>query len=580
MPVAKVNVRDWIPDSMASACMYCKSQFTCFFRRHHCRYCGFVCCCECSTKKVDGDRICKNCYNQWESEQNRFAALGSSPALEKIKCLSPRVQFKKGASSKVPSGASILNSPRITNSRKNLDLMYGSPRMDSKRARGEKPAPPVLSQHKEAPLIKFKSNDVMIIVDPFSTGAVVVAEILARGVKVIRVFSDTFPDHIVNLVLDGIPVEYVETITHEGELVKTMTSLLALKKKWNFLGCAAGCETGVELADALSEGLGLLTNGTNRSDCRRNKYLMNERVRAAGIPAVMQARASTMEQVEQFLAKLGTSEFKIVIKPVSSAGTDGVYICRNPDETRQKFKLLLGGTNLLGKTNGEVVLQEFLEGKEYVVDTVSRNGVHKCVGVWEYEKRAANGGDFVYFGNRMKFSDWPRTQELVKYEFKVLDALGIRNGPGHGEVMYTPKGPRLVEVGSRCHGAEGNWVPLARKVWGYTQVDGMVDVWLNPDRFNACPTMPERCGVNGLKIDLVCWKGGILKEFGRLDEIRALPSFFGMDMLRKPGDKLSVTVDCITTPGAVRLAHEDQVQLEKDYEEVRKIEQNGLFVFV
>eukprot|EP00808_Paulinella_micropora_P019776 g44843.t1 len=570
MPVIKLDVKDWIPDSGAPNCMRCRSQFTCFFRRHHCRFCGFVACWQCSNQQVEGARICNTCFTKWEGEKVRISTLLESPALGKVKNLSPTVQY----SSSRRGDGSVLTSPRINSSRKNLDTMYGSPRLDAKL--GGKPNPPILSQYKNTAGIKFKPNDAMVVIDPFSTGAVVVAEIIARGCKVIRVFSDSYPEHIVNLVLDGVPVEYVETVTHTGDLVKTLSSLMTLKKKWNLLGVVAGCETGVDLADAVSEGLDLLTNGTEGSDCRRNKFLMNEKVRAAGIPAVKQARASSIQQVEQFLAQLGPN-FKIVIKPVSSGGNDGVCVCTNTEDVRQKFGVLMGNKNLLGKINSEVVLQEFLEGKEYVVDCVSREGLHKCVAVWEYEKKKANGGDFVCFGNRTKFGDWPRTQELAKYTFKVLDALGIQNGPAHAEVMFTPQGPRLIEVGARCHGGEGNWVPLARKVWGYTQVDGVVDVWLNPKGFSARPTLPLRCGVLGLKADLVCWKAGILKEYGRLSELQSLPSFFGIDMLAKPGEKIELTVDSITTPGAVRLCHESDEQLETDYQKLRDLEKNGLF---
>ena len=41
----------------------------------------------------------------------------------------------------------------------------------------------------------------------------------------------------------------------------------------------AGAETGVELADVLSNRLGLASNGEDLSLCRRNKHLMGEQVR-------------------------------------------------------------------------------------------------------------------------------------------------------------------------------------------------------------------------------------------------------------------------------------------------------------
>ncbi len=45
-----------------------------------------------------------------------------------------------------------------------------------------------------------------------------------------------------------------------------------------------------------------------------------------------------------------------------------------------------------GIVNTQVVLQEFLTGVEFVVDTLTWDGVHKTTAVWQYDKRNVNGG--------------------------------------------------------------------------------------------------------------------------------------------------------------------------------------------
>lgn len=55
--------------------------------------------------------------------------------------------------------------------------------------------------------------------------------------------------------------------------------------------------------------------------------------------------------------------------------------------------------------------------------------------------------------------------------------MGVVHGPGHMEVKYTTTGPCLVEVGTRCHGGEGTWQPIAQECLGYNQV-GAGRVWL------------------------------------------------------------------------------------------------------
>jgi hypothetical protein len=51
-----------------------------------------------------------------------------------------------------------------------------------------------------------------------------------------------------------------------------------------------------------------------------------------------------------------------------------------------------------GRDCPAVVCQEFLQGKEYIVDHVSHDGIHKTAMVWVYNKCPADGAAFVYFG--------------------------------------------------------------------------------------------------------------------------------------------------------------------------------------
>ncbi len=67
----------------------------------------------------------------------------------------------------------------------------------------------------------------------------------------------------------------------------------------------------------------------------------------------------------------------MVLKPTDSAGSDGVKLCHNFEEAKVHFHHLLEVEAVNGGMNTEVLCQEFLRGKEYVVDQVSRDGVHK-----------------------------------------------------------------------------------------------------------------------------------------------------------------------------------------------------------
>lgn len=68
-----------------------------------------------------------------------------------------------------------------------------------------------------------------------------------------------------------------------------------------------------------------------------------------------------------------------------------------------------------------------------------------------------------------------------------VDALGIQNGPAHGEVKFCREAPVLIEVGARCHGGEGAWIPIANQCVGYNQVDVTIDAFLDIEAFRKLP---------------------------------------------------------------------------------------------
>ena len=130
-------------------------------------------------------------------------------------------------------------------------------------------------------------------------------------------------------------------------------------------------------------------------------------------------------------------------KQTESAGSDGVKLCHDFDEANEHFEQLMKSQMVNGGDCPAVLCQEFLQGKEYVVDHVSRDGDHKTVMVWVYDKRRCNNAAFVYFGCVPVDSESPEAKILIPYVRGVLDALEFKNGPSHAEVMMTSDGPCL-----------------------------------------------------------------------------------------------------------------------------------------
>ena len=329
------------------------------------------------------------------------------------------------------------------------------------------------------------------IVDPFSTGAMLAAEAFSRGFKVIAVYSGDLEKlgNLQHLVPEGVNLSF-EAIVAFNEDINVVASDLR-NVNTNIVAILPGAETGVELADQLSSHFGLRTNGTALSEARRNKYVMGETVRKAGVRAVKQLHASDWDVVAAFLQEWQPDPYRVIVKPMDSAGSDDVTLCRSFDEVKFHFHRILGKVNGLGLVNRSVLVQEFLEGTEYVVDMVSRDGEHKVVAIWEYDRRPANGAGFVLLGQDMKIisDDVSMFTQMIEYQKKVCTALGILNGPSHGEVKWVNGEPVLVEVGSRCHGSEGLWIPVADAVMHCNQVTASAAAYLSREAFMEIPSL-------------------------------------------------------------------------------------------
>ena len=346
------------------------------------------------------------------------------------------------------------------------DVMYRRHFVEEKKdAVGIRPA--FSSKFSGKPVVLDTQRDeAVVIVDTFSTGAMLAYLCYLRGYRVISLLSGDVAD-LLDMVPEGLDFSFSGVHTLKGHLSDDIAfgTLVAELQglQWPVVAVMAGAETGVELADKLSMHLGLRTNGTALSEARRNKYVMGETVRKAGVRAVKQLHASTFGEIAAFLDAWQPDPYRVIVKPMDSAGSDDVTLCRSFNEVKDAFGHILGKVNGLGLVNHSVLVQEFLEGQEYVVDMVSRDGEHKLIGLWEYDRRPTNGAGFVLHGQRLKIvSDEPDMyRQIVDYQRRVNTALGILNGPSHGEVKWFKGEPVLVEVGSRCHGGDGLWVDVA-----------------------------------------------------------------------------------------------------------------------
>lgn len=401
------------------------------------------------------------------------------------------------------------------------------------------------------------------VVDAFGATSGYTDAFGAVGAGVIQVQST--PDLLFG-VTPVDPSRFSHTLVHDGDLDVLTERLAALRPR----AVLPGRESGVELADALSERLGLPSNGTALSGARRDKYLQIERLRAQRVPAMRQMQTDDEAELRAWHEQLGGTA---VVKPLRSGGGEGVSFCDSPEASAAALASLRNRTSALGEPITRVVAQEYLVGAEYIVNTVSCDGLHQVTDVWSTDRVTANGVRDLVVAQILLSSDDQQVDELVPYARQVLDALGIRYGAAHLEIKLTPDGPRLVEAGARPSGLP---YYVAEAV-GEGQLEWSVDAYLRPERFHA------RAGTAYRRRTAFAWAAlaspvsGRLVRYRALDQVRSLESFRDLTMLVRPGDRIVPTTWDLEYPATLTLRHDVEAVLRRDLNTLRFLDGEGMY---
>ena len=234
-----------------------------------------------------------------------------------------------------------------------------------------------------------------------------------------------------------------------------------------------------------------------------------------------------------------------------------------------------GADNIFGIRNEGVVVQEFLVGGEYVVNTVSCDSRHRVTDMWKYTKISANGvTDRVAAATCIGVDD-PIGQRLADYGGAVLDALGIRFGPAHLEIMMTGVGPALVEIGARLCGADTAY--FADLAVGESQIDWTVRSFLDPAGFRENHRRPRQQQAHAAMAFLTSPVSGTLRGYPKLPLVQGLPSYHNHQTIIEPGEPIPVTISDVTEPMMIGLCHPVRDILERDLATVMYLDGEGFY---
>ena len=413
----------------------------------------------------------------------------------------------------------------------------------------------------------------IVVVECISTGTNYIQDIVARNYNPIVLEMAESGDNEEALIYKKIVHDSYERIKHDFDLIHekdTYEETLAMVKELDPVLVVPGNEKGVILATKLANDLNLLCNPIENLDAFTLKNEMQNRLAENNLRSIRGRVVKSVEEAVDYYDSEGLKE--VVVKPIYGAASVGVNICQNRQEMIDSISKVFNQKGYYGNESAELLIQERINGDEYVVNTVSCGGVHRVTLIWKYNKIKTSEGGHIYDSfesiNELDLGE----AKLVEYAYDVADALGIQYGPVHGEYMIDEKGPVLIEVNCRPCGANMD-ADFLDSFSGQHETDSSLDSYLNPKKFDyELKKGYKLFGHAALKLFIV--PNDLIAESSPMNHIsNKLKSHYktALDPINETQPFLK-TQDLETSCGTVFLSHSDGYQVKKDLDFLRSIE--------
>jgi biotin carboxylase len=200
----------------------------------------------------------------------------------------------------------------------------------------------------------------------------------------------------------------------------------------------------------------------------RDKCVMKERLAGAGIrvpgfgrydPGAAADRAGYFEKIT------GEVGLPFVLKPVDGNSADGVYQIDSLDDFAA----------VPADFGRPYEYEEFIDGKIFSVNIVSRDGRSEFAGVTEYLVNSSAVREGRVNADINLIDTDPRVPRMIAFTEAVLDALGRPDGASHLELFLTAAGELVfLEVAARFKGLAG--VAAMQRNYGVALVNLALDI--------------------------------------------------------------------------------------------------------
>jgi biotin carboxylase len=308
---------------------------------------------------------------------------------------------------------------------------------------------------------------------------------------------------------------------------------------------SVGSDTTMPTVNYIAQRLGLVGNSLKSTLLSTNKFEMRKKLSSGGI----RCPKFKFFKEENYIHD-GALSFPLIVKPVDRGGSIGVTKVKNELEVQTAL------SNALQKSFSEgAIVEEFINGREFSVEMISKNGSHHFIIVTE--KVTTGPPHFVEIAHHQPAQITPAEENnIIKVVKESVNALGIKNGATHSEVILSGNGDVwVVEVAGRM-GGDFIGSHMVKLSTGFDYLKAVIDISLGQFDENIAPIKAKRYAGVYYVIPPPGEIGVINDNSANYDEIKYV------EILKNPGDIISGEPDGPENRSAIMVyASDKKVQI-------------------
>ncbi|SDU44242.1 ATP-grasp domain-containing protein [Stappia sp. ES.058] len=322
-----------------------------------------------------------------------------------------------------------------------------------------------------------------------------------------------------------------------------------------FTGVIAVRDVDCMAAAGIRDALGIAGNSRASVSLTRNKISMRRALSNGPLDTVAWAAAYDRAEVRAAVARLCAASGKpVIVKPASGRGSLNVRLV-----SRENVEAVLATHTDAGLADG-LIVERFVEGAEYSVETLSLNGHHHLLGVTE-KLNPPRAPYFVEEGHLFpaRLTDTVLVDIRARV-FRLLDTLGITQGLCHTEIKVDEGIAHLIETHAR---------PAGDRIWRLMELAlGIDPIEIGFTALVGRPaSLPETVpAVRLAAIGYVCGDGGRVSTASVDSSIHEIPGLVESRLLFQSGAMAPPTQDSYSRHAFVIITNARECALRDNLE--------------